>query len=175
MRQLVMTILLTVCGLTAATAQTAGVEKQDGGMRELRDKKELKELVDVFSILADKKDVEAQVLLFTEDATVDSYRGDSLVSSIRGRENLAQGFGAFLALFDTVYHINGQQTVKIDGDLATGTAYCQVVLIGMQDGHRVMTTQGVVYDDEYVRQGGKWLIAKRTSHFVWTDAHEIGQ
>lgn len=168
-----MTILLAVCGLAAANAQTAGAEKQDSGMSELRDRMELKELVDVFSVLADKKDVETQVLLFTEDATVDSYRGDSLVSSIKGCENLAQGFGAFLALFDTVYHINGQQTVRIDGDRATGTAYCQVVLIGMQDGRRMMTTQGVIYDDEYVRQGGKWLIAKRTSHFVWTDAHEV--
>ncbi len=173
MRQIAMTILLAVCGLAAANAQTAGAEKQDSGMSELRDRMELKELVDVFSVLADKKDVETQVLLFTEDATVDSYRGDSLVSSIKGCENLAQGFGAFLALFDTVYHINGQQTVRIDGDRATGTAYCQVVLIGMQDGRRMMTTQGVIYDDEYVRQGGKWLIAKRTSHFVWTDAHEV--
>lgn len=168
-----MTILLAVCGLTAANAQTAGAEKQDSGMSELRDRMELKELVDVFSVLADKKNVETQVLLFTEDATVDSYRGDTLVSSIKGRENLAQGFGAFLALFDTVYHINGQQTVRIDGDRATGTAYCQVVLIGMQDGRRMMTTQGVTYDDEYVRLDGKWLIAKRTSHFVWTDAHEV--
>lgn len=168
-----MTILLAVCTLTAANAQTAGAERQDSGMSELRDRMELKELVDEFSVLADKKDVETQVLLFTEDATVDSYRGDTLVSSIKGRENLSQGFGNFLSLFDTVYHINGQQTVRIDGDRATGTAYCQVVLIGMQDGRRMMTTQGVIYDDEYVRQGGKWLIAKRTSHFVWTDAHEV--
>lgn len=164
--------MLAVCGL-AATNPTSGAGRQNSdNSKELRDKIELKELVDVFSVLADKKDVETQVTLFTEDATVDSYIGNTLVSSIKGRANLKQGFGDFLSLFDTVYHINGQQVVKINGDKATGTAYCQVVLIGMKDGRRVMTTQGVIYDDEYVREGGKWLIARRTSHFVWTDGRE---
>ncbi|TFZ02966.1 hypothetical protein EZ313_17230 [Ramlibacter henchirensis] len=27
--------------------------------------------------------------------------------------------------------------------------------------------------DQYVRRGGNWLIAKRTSHFVWRDVREV--
>lgn len=34
---------------------------------------------------------------------------------------------------------------------------------------------GVYYQDDYVKQNGRWLIAKRQSTFVWTDKHELGQ
>lgn len=95
------------------------------------------------------------------------------MSSLKGREEIGNGFAAYLALFETVYHINGQQTVTIDGDRATGVSYCQVVLIRNQDGRRIMSTDGVYYNDEYVKADGRWLIAKRTSRFVWNDTREI--
>ena len=99
--------------------------------------------------------------------------GTQLTSRLKGRNELAKRFGAFLDRFDVVYHINGQQTVKLDGDKASGIAYCQVVLVGMENGRKTMTTQGVRYDDEYVRQNGKWFINKRTSHFEWTNKQGI--
>lgn len=139
----------------------------------IKDKMDLKELVDVFSVLADRKDAKAQELLFTENAVVNSYRDAKLISTLQGREQIGEGFGNFLSLFETVYHINGQQVVTIDGDKATGTSYCQVVLIGKENGKRIMTTQGVTYDDEYLRVDGMWLIAKRTSHFVWSDRKTV--
>lgn len=139
----------------------------------IKDKIELRELVDVFSVLADRKDAKAQEALFTENAVVNSYREGKLISTLQGREQIGVGFGNFLALFDTVYHINGQQVVTIDGDKATGTSYCQVVLIGEENGKRIMTTQGVTYDDEYLRIDGKWRIAKRISHFVWSDRKTV--
>ena len=137
-------------------------------------KLELKELVDTFSILADRKDVKTQAGLFTEDASLISYSGDQKISEQHGRKEIEDGCTAFLALFDTVYHMNGQQVVEVDGDHAKGTAYCQVVLIGLNEaGKRVQTTQGVWYEDEYVKQDGSWRIAGRTSHFTWTDAKEV--
>lgn len=164
-----MTTIALAAVVFLANAQTTGnvvnVMEQS-----LADRMALKELVDVFSCLADTKEVGKQVLLFTEDATVDSYRGDKLVSSITGRKELAQRFGDFLAKFETVYHINGQQVVNINGNKATGTAYCQVVLISNNNGKRTMLTQGVRYEDEYVKRDGRWLIAHRTSHFVWSDS-----
>ncbi|MBQ3426794.1 MAG: nuclear transport factor 2 family protein [Clostridia bacterium] len=141
---------------------------------EAADRIELKDLVDRFSVAADDKDAQAQTLMFTEDATVDSYRGSELISSYKGREAIGNAFGSFLARFDTVFHINGQQTVKIDGDTATGTAYCQVVLIGKnEEGKNVMTTQGVRYTDTYKKVNGEWLIASRASNFVWTDTKVV--
>ena len=37
----------------------------------------------------------------------------------------------------------------------------------------IKNTWGVVYDDEYVRRGTTWLIAKRVSHFTWQVRDEI--
>lgn len=137
-------------------------------------KMELKELVDTFSILADEKDVATQAKLFTEDAALISYSGDQKLSEQHGRAEIEASCGAFLALFDTVYHMNGQQVVTVDGDTAKGKAYCQVTLIGKnEEGKRIQNIQGVWYEDEYVKQDGKWLIANRTSHFTWADAKEV--
>jgi SnoaL-like domain len=60
--------------------------------------------------------------------------------------------------------MNGQQAVTLDGDRATGTSYCLVVLIGTQDGKPVRQTMGVTYDDEYVRRGG--APADREAHLA---------
>ncbi|GEM_PF-424773 len=141
---------------------------------EVADRIALKNLVDRFSVAADYKDTEAQKLMFTEDATVNSYSGDNLISSYKGREDIGTAFANFLDNFDTVFHINGQQTVDLNGDTATGTAYCQVVLIGPNsDGQRVMTTQGVRYTDTYKKVNGEWLISERSSNFMWTDTKVV--
>lgn len=135
-------------------------------------KLELKELVDTFSNLADIKDTKTQAQLFTEDASLTSYNGDQVFKQ-EGREAIEEACAGFLALFDTVYHLNGQQVVNLKGNAAEGVAYCNVVLIGEQNGKRIQTTQGVRYEDEYVKVDGKWKIANRVSHFVYTDIKEV--
>lgn len=134
---------------------------------------ELKELVDTFSILADKKDTDAQTFLFTEDAQVYNYDEGKLTTILKGREEIGKAFRDYLALFETVYHINGQQTVNIDGDKADGISYCQVVLVRTKNGEKIALIRGVYYNDEYTNINGKWLISKRTSNFVWNDSRII--
>jgi hypothetical protein len=73
------------------------------------------------------------------------------------------------------YHINGQQTVELRGNTATGVSYCLVVLIAVENGKRIKNNSGVYYNDEYVRRGNAWLIAKRVSHFTWRDREEMAQ
>lgn len=137
-------------------------------IQEIADRMALKDLVDTFSNLADTKEIDEQVQLFTEDAEVISYQGDRQTSHLSGRKELAERFKTFLDQFTTVYHINGQQTVKIDGNKATGIAYAQVVLVSEKNGKKTMRTQGVRYNDEYERKNGKWLISRRISHFEWS-------
>jgi ketosteroid isomerase-like protein len=174
----VKTLLLALALLAPLTATRA--QSTSGGdlaqrVQRLEDRAALKALVDTFSILADRKDVAKQVLLFTEDATVDSYSNGRPGGSFKGRQQIGAAFAGFLANFETVYHVNGQQAVDIQGDRATGTAYCLVVLIGRENGKPKKTTMGVAYDDEYVRRGGAWLIAKRVSHFTWQTHEELPQ
>ena len=123
----------------------------------------LKKLVDTFSNLADVKDVKSQMDLFTEDAEVHSKAGEH-VSVMKGKEQIGKAFADYLALFDVVYHLNGQQTVEIDGDTATGISYCFVTLIG----NGMRNQSGGRYHDTYVKQNGKWLIKRRESNFMFT-------
>ncbi|MDP4098770.1 nuclear transport factor 2 family protein [Paenibacillus sp. P96] len=119
------------------------------------------------------KDIRKQVLLFTADATVESYLSDQLVSSLKGTKEMGDAFEAFLSNFETVYHFNGQHQVSINGNKAEGTLYCLVDLISVEDDKKMKTTSGVYYRDEYVCENGKWLIAKRTSTFAWQDRQAI--
>lgn len=172
MNTLALAVALFFLPLTAM-AQTVSDGNLSQRIQQLEDKAALKHLVDTFSNLADQKDVQKQILLFTEDATVESMTDGKLSSSLKGREQIGKAFDAFLANFETVYHINGQQTVELRGDTATGVSYCLVVLIAVENGKRIKNTSGVYYNDEYVRRGNAWLIAKRVSHFTWRDREEM--
>ncbi|WP_425291097.1 nuclear transport factor 2 family protein [Spirosoma linguale] len=144
-------------------------------LQQIEDRMALKALVDEFSILADRKDVATQVLLFTEDAKVETMNNGQAVSALVGRKQIGDAFANFLALFEVVYHINGQQTVTIAGNKASGISYCEVTLVGDQNGKKMKTKMGVHYKDEYVKQNGKWLIANRQSTFAWRDVQPLGQ
>ena len=134
---------------------------------------DLKNLVDTFSNLADTKEVDKQLLLFTEDAVVESYRNGERSSELIGRAAIGIAFTNFLNLFETVFHQNGQQTVEINGDEANGIAYSTVTLISNNNGKKTMTTYGIRYKDSYVRTNSGWLIKKRMSNFLWQDVKVI--
>ena len=74
MKQLILTIVLmaAIGYISPAVAQTENVGILSD-IQSVADKQALKELVDKFSILADRKDAQAQTELFTNDAVVESY------------------------------------------------------------------------------------------------------
>lgn len=169
-----MMLLIVLTGIAfMARSQTGSIEKR---ITEIEDRMALKELVDRFSILSDVKQAQAQALLFTENALVETYRDDKPIVTLKGRKQIAEVFGNFLNSMEKVYHINGQQTVELNGNNATGISYCRVTLIGMENGKKMITNHGVFYQDNYVKgRDGKWLISKRKSTFHWTEKRELTQ
>jgi hypothetical protein len=141
-------------------------------IKELEDRLSLKELVDRVSILGNRKDFHAQVQLFSENAVSETFVGGTAVLKLRGRKQMEEAFGNFLSEVETVYHFNGQQVVTIDGDNANGTCYCRVTLIGHEDGKKIKTTIGAIYQDDYVREENRWLIVKRIGNFDWQEKRE---
>lgn len=142
-------------------------------IQKLEDQAAIKRLVDTFANMADQMDIANQMYLFTEDATVATYFGDTLFASMQGREQIAEVFSNFIANFTTMYHMNGHLVVDIDGDRASSTHYCLVTLISEQQGKQYKNMNGIIYQDEYVRQGDQWLIAKREARFNWRDTSEL--
>lgn len=139
-------------------------------------KMELKELVDVFSNLADVKDAKGQGELFLPDGVLEFQMGfDGEIQNIAGREALVQAFAATINPCKSVYHINGQHTIKLSDDLteAEGTAYCQAALVNEVDGKDVITTNYVRYADLYVKKDGKWYIKRRRTTFLISEKHVL--
>nr|WP_320038900.1 nuclear transport factor 2 family protein [uncultured Bacteroides sp.] len=174
MKKILLALLLFTAGnLGLIKSQTMNDKSLETKITELEDRLDLKKLVDTFSVLADQKDAKTQALLFTDDAEIKTYVGDNLIMTLNGRNQIEETFENYLNTLSFVYHINGQQTVDIKGDHATGISYCQVTLSSTVEGKNVMTMQGVYYNDEYKKVDGIWKISKRTSHFVWRDSKTI--
>lgn len=144
-------------------------------MKELEDRTSLKELVDSVSILADRKDVHIQVQLFSENAVSETFAGGTTILKLKGRKEMAEAFGDFLKDVETVYHFNGQQVVTINGDNATGTSYSLVTLISTENGKKMKTTIGAIYQDDFVREDNRWLIDRRIGNFDWQEKLEINE
>ncbi len=148
--------------------------KSDDRLQIIEDKLAIKNVVDVFSNLADTKEIDKQVLLFTVDGVVQSYNNGQMSSNLKGRKELKDRFSAFLDNFQTVYHQNGQQTIdELTSNSAKATSYCRVILVWEQNGKQLKTTLYTIYKDEFVKQNGTWLIQKRTSNFVRTEVEEV--
>ena len=144
-------------------------------MNRLIEKQALKELVDTFSNLADEKKVAEQMPLFTADAQVNTYIGGKRVFAMTGRAEIENVFSTFLTPFHTVYHLNGQFTVTdLQADSAQAITYCQVHLVEEKDGQNLMQSHSVRYQDRYVKQDGRWLIAHRVARFMISDTRVLG-
>ncbi len=166
------TLLFTLLAtLTFAQKMEKNIIEQR--LQTIEDKMAIKNVVDEFSNLADTKEIDKQVLLFTEDGVVVSVSNGKPAAPLKGRQQLKQAFSGFLSNFHTVYHQNGQQTIDLHGDKAEATSYCNVILVGKQDGKEMKTTMYTIYKDVFVKQNGRWLIKHRTSNFVHREVEEV--
>ncbi|MBF1097020.1 MAG: nuclear transport factor 2 family protein [Riemerella sp.] len=166
--------LFAVLAITSCIQTNAYVQNKSAKeVQEIQDRIALKNLVDTFSNLADEKKVTEQMELFTDDAEVSTIENGRERPPYVGKQAIGKAFANYLALFHTVYHSNGQQTVEINGNIAKGISYCQVVLIGNFDGKEMQRTAGVRYSDTYVKKDGKWLIKKRVSNFMYSEMKEL--
>jgi len=113
------------------------------------------------------------VLLFSENAISETKVEGKTILKLSSRKEMAQVFENFLREKETVSHFNGQQTVKINGYKATGICYCTITLIDSENGKKIRTIIGAIYEDEYIRVENPWLVSKRVSNFRWQEKREI--
>jgi ketosteroid isomerase-like protein len=140
----------------------------------LQAKEDLRQLVDAYASLGDEKKISEVMALFTPDAVYSVYMGGIQVARTTGTEALEKEFSGHAAAVKTYFTLNGQHTVNVTGDTATGVSFTQIKMVRASEGPDVLTDYSVRYDDQYVRQGDKWLLKERTAHFIIVEARPLG-
>ena len=139
---------------------------------EAADRLAIRELVDAYAHCADRRDAKGQMALFTEDTrflVFMEYGSPEPTQELRGRESLAPVFDN-LNTYAVTMHFNGQSTVVLDGDQATGESYCLAHHLSVgEDGQRTMMIASIRYLDQFAKQDGQWLFAERRLLLNWTE------
>jgi hypothetical protein len=143
---------------------------------EAADRLAIRELFDAYAHCADRRDAEGQKALFTADTRFAVYMGGagSEVSYVlEGREALTPVF-ADLNRYEATTHFNGQSTVTIDGDSATGESYTIAHHIYTEDGRRKIMIASLRYLDTFSKIEGAWYFAERNLIVDWSETRDLG-
>lgn len=139
----------------------------------LKTKGELRDLIDAYAYLGDDKKIGEQMKLFTPDAIYKVYMNGVEVANIAGTDKLEKEFSGHAAEVKTYFTLNGQHTVQINGEIATGVSFSQLKMVREKDGKDILTDYSVRYNDRYVYQNGKWLIKERIGKFLIVDSKPL--
>ena len=140
-------------------------------LQELEDRIAIRELIDQYTYCADTRDTQGQMAIFTEDTNFEVYMDEKLsepTQVVTGRKNLFPVFNDLNQYLSTM-HFNGQSTVKIAGDKATGITYCRAYHLKVMDGAQKLMIAGIRYYDAMVKQDGVWLFSERKLKVCWIE------
>ena len=136
--------------------------------QEWQDRMELKDLVDRYATESDKNNQDYYREIFRPDCHVRVYFGGVLGMDLHSVDDMIAQYKAFGAA-KASFHQNGQQVVDfVDETHATGICYAIATLVTEEDGADKLTLHAVRYYDKYVKTDGRWWIAERDQHFVFS-------
>ena len=122
---------------------------------------ELRSLLQRYARAADERDVDALAALFHADATIQGSRGAQTVEEWL---DIMRGPPAF----PTSMHMLGDPLIELEGDdEALVDTYAVVYQLGDREAGQSDLTLGIRYLDEVVRDGGRWVIRRRTARTIW--------
>jgi len=139
--------------------------------REAADRLAIRELFDAYAHCADRRDAEGQKALFTDDTHFVVYmegEGSAPTQELNGREALTPVFDD-LNRYEATTHFNGQSTIALNGDRATGESYCLAHHLFTEGGERKLMVASLRYLDKFVKTDGTWLFAERKLYVDWTE------
>jgi len=140
-------------------------------LQELEDRIAIRELIDQYTYCADTRDAEGQMAIFTEDTNFEVYMDEKVPTPtqvVTGRKNLRPVFDDLNQYLSTM-HFNGQSTVKLGGNKATGITYCRAYHLKVLDGVQKLMIAGIRYYDTMVKQDGVWLFSERKLKVCWIE------
>src|SRR6185312_7657232 len=145
-------------------------------LSQLADRLAIRELVDAYAYCADRRDAAGQIALFTEDTDFLVYMhasNPSPTQHLRGRAALAPVFDELNTYIATM-HFNGQNPVMLDGDHASGVAYCLAHHVKVEGSAHTLMVAAIRYLDSFVKQDGAWCVSQRKLMVDWTETRTLG-
>jgi ketosteroid isomerase-like protein len=143
---------------------------------EAADRLAIRELVEAYAHCADRRDAKGQMALFTADSHFVVYmnaKDPKPSQDLHSREALAPVF-ADLNRYDATTHFVGQSTIfTLNGDRATGEAYCLAHHITADGGRRCLMIASLRYLDTFVKTDGAWLFAERLLYVDWLEERAL--
>jgi SnoaL-like domain len=139
--------------------------------QEAADRPAIRELFDTYAHCADRRDAEGQRALFTVDTRFAVYvdgEGTEPTYVLQGRQSLTPVFGD-LNRYVTTTHFNGQSTISLDGDRATGESYTIAHHLFSHDGERKIMIASLRYLDRFAKIDGTWYFAERKLILDWSE------
>ena len=138
---------------------------------EAADRLAIRELFDAYAHCADRRDAEGQKALFTTGARFAVHMSGPDTDPtyvLEGREALTPVFEA-LNQYEATTHFNGQSTVMLDGERATGESYTIAHHLFTADGERKIMIASLRYLDTFVKIDDTWLFAERNLILDWSE------
>jgi hypothetical protein len=142
---------------------------------EAADRLALRELFDGYAQCADRRDAEGQKALFTDDSVFAVYMdgdGSEPTYVLNGREALTPVFED-LNRYETTTHFNGQSTVTLDRDTATGESYTIAHHVYTEDRNRKIMIASLRYLDTFAKIDGRWYFAERKLILDWSETRSM--
>jgi hypothetical protein len=130
---------------------------------EAADRLAIRELIDAYAHCADRRDASGQMALFIEGTAFHVFMDNRLSEPtyvLHGRSALAPVFADLNQYYATT-HFNGQSTIRLDGDRATGESYCIAHHLTLDGDKRTLMIASIRYLDKIVKQDSAWLFAER--------------
>ena len=142
---------------------------------EVADRLALRELFEAYARCADRRDAEGQKALFTDDTVFAVYmdgEGSEPTYVLHGREALTPVFDD-LNRYEVTTHFNGQSTVTLDRDRATGESYTIAHHVYTENGDRKIMVASLRYLDTFTKLDGRWHFAERKLILDWSETRSM--
>ena len=134
------------------------------------DRLAIRELFDAYAHCADRRDAQGQQALFTVDTRFAVYMdGEGTEPTYVLDESRGAHTRLRLNRYDVTTHFNGQSTVTIDGDRATGESYTIAHHVYTEEDRRKIMIASLRYLDTFVKLDGGWYFAERNLIVDWTE------
>lgn len=138
---------------------------------ETADRLAIRELIDAYAHFADRRQPDEQAALYADDGRTLVYTDPAAsepTQVLTGHDEHIEGFG-ILSQYAATMHLNGQSSITLDGEKATGETYTIAHHLLDNEKGRTLLDLYIRYEDSFIKRDGTWRFAERKLLIDWSD------